>query len=193
MFSVIINLILLHGKINISISYSDIRNTVLSMKSNKTPNPDGIPIEFYKALFKSKNWKKDSLMRVNSLKLFSIWEGSFSNIWNLTSIVSIPEKGVVIISLSHILFNLFINDILNNYYKYSVNIGNKKMLWWSFSDDLVLIIPNEAKMKAPLCHVFNWTNKNEISFGINKEKCATMVTKALNFANYVLSLDVFYC
>ena len=51
MFSVIINLILLHGKINISISYSDIRNTVLSVKSNKTPNPDGIPIEFYKAHF----------------------------------------------------------------------------------------------------------------------------------------------
>eukprot|EP00833_Pecoramyces_ruminatium_P002775 jgi/Orpsp1_1/1176807/evm.model.c7180000059111.1 len=37
--------------INESISYSDIRNTVLSMKSNKAPGPDGIPIEFYKALF----------------------------------------------------------------------------------------------------------------------------------------------
>jgi len=28
--------------------------------------------------------------------------------------------------LSPILFNLFINDILNNYDKYGVNIGNKK-------------------------------------------------------------------
>ena len=61
-----------------------------------------------------------------------------------------------------------------------------------FANDIVLIAPNELKWRLFFHHVFNWTNKNEISFGINKEKCATMVTKALNFANYVLSLDVFY-
>ena len=37
--------------INNPISLSDIRNTVLSMKHNKAPGPDGIPIEFYKAFF----------------------------------------------------------------------------------------------------------------------------------------------
>ena len=34
--------------------------------------------------------------------------------------------------LSSIFFNLFINGILNNYDKYDVSIGNKKMMWLSF-------------------------------------------------------------
>jgi len=34
--------------------------------------------------------------------------------------------------LSPILFNLFINDILNDCEKYGVNIGRKKVLWWTF-------------------------------------------------------------
>jgi hypothetical protein len=38
-------------KINKSISYSDIRNTVLFKKSNKAYGPKGILIEFYNALF----------------------------------------------------------------------------------------------------------------------------------------------
>jgi len=33
--------------------------------------------------------------------------------------------------LSPILFNLFINDILCNREKYDVNIGRKKVLWWT--------------------------------------------------------------
>ena len=33
--------------------------------------------------------------------------------------------------LSPILFNLFINDILNNCEKYGVSIGRKKVLWWT--------------------------------------------------------------
>jgi len=37
-------------------------------------------------------------------------------------------------------------------------------------------------MKALLRHVFYWTNKNEMSFGINK--CATMIIKPLNFTSY---------
>jgi len=84
--------------------------------------------------------------------------------------------------LSPILFNLFINDILNNCDKYGVSIGNKKCCGGLFADDIVLIAPSERKMKALLRYVFCWANKNEMSFGINK--CATMVIKSLNFASY---------
>ena len=44
-------------------------------------------------------------------------------------------------SLSPILFNLFINDILNNCDKYGVSIGNKKCCGDLFVDDIVLIAP----------------------------------------------------
>ena len=40
--------------------------------------------------------------------------------------------------LSPILFNLFINDILNNCDKYDVSIGNKKCCGSLFADDIVL-------------------------------------------------------
>jgi len=84
--------------------------------------------------------------------------------------------------LSLILFNLFINNILNNCDKCDDSIGNKKCCGGLFADDIVLIAPSERKMKALLRHVFCWANKNEMSFGINK--CATMVIKPLNFVLY---------
>jgi len=43
------------------ITINDIRNTISSMKNNKAPGPDGIPIEFYKAQFVIKNYKKHTL------------------------------------------------------------------------------------------------------------------------------------
>jgi hypothetical protein len=73
--------------------------------------------------------------------------------------------------LSPILFNLFINDILNNCDKYGVSIGNKKCCGGLFADDIVLIAPSERKMKALLRYVFCWANKNEMSVGINKKMC----------------------
>ena len=37
--------------INGPITIEDIKKTISSMKNNKAPGPNGIPIEFYKALF----------------------------------------------------------------------------------------------------------------------------------------------
>jgi len=80
------------------------------------------------------------------------------------------------------LFNLFINDILNNYDKYGVSIDSKKCCGSLFADDIVLRAPSERKMKAPLHHAFCWAIKNEMSFGIIKY--ATMIIKPLNFVSY---------
>ena len=51
--------------------------------------------------------------------------------------------------LSPILFNLFINDILNNCekYGYGVNIGRKKCCGRLFADDVVLIAPSAKNLE----------------------------------------------
>ena len=65
------------------------------MKCNKAPEPDGIPIEFYKAFFRN-HYLEDrfpSAGKYLDIIFNKIWEGSFPNLWNSASIVSIPKKG----------------------------------------------------------------------------------------------------
>ena len=282
--------------INDSISLDEIRNTILSMKNNKAPGPDGIPIEFYKAIFSDPELGEKYPFAAKCLELIfnKIWDGSFPKKWNTASIVSIPKKGdlsncnnyrgislinvgIKIISkilteriskyafnhnfirpeqfgfrnheecislyisireicqrrkfqnkftyvafldlkkaydsvpiyniltklfhfgirgksfdflsnlylsskararfldmlsdefdinrgvrqgcpLSPILFNLFINDVLDNCDKYGVSIGGKKCCGGLFADDIVLVAPSERNMKNLLRHVFRWAN-----------------------------------
>jgi len=74
--------------------------------------------------------------------------------------------------LSPILFNLFINVILNNCDKYGVSIGNKKCCGGLFADDIVLIESSERKMKALLRHVF---------VGLIKMKCLLVSINVLQW------------
>jgi len=74
----------------------------LSMKNNKAHDPDGIPIEFYKAFFSksylSDNQDDSSVVHYSDcakclLSLFNkIWDGDFPEEWNSASIISIPKK-----------------------------------------------------------------------------------------------------
>jgi len=81
--------------------------------------------------------------------------------------------------LSPILFNLFINDILNKCKKYGVNIWQERCCGELFADDIVLIAPNRKNLQKMLSLVFQWANINKISFGIYK--CAIIVVKPINF------------
>ena len=81
--------------------------------------------------------------------------------------------------LSPILFNLFINDILDGCDQYGVSIGNKRCCGGLFADNIVLIAPSARKLQKLLNHVLHWANINEMTFGISK--CATMVIKPKDF------------
>jgi len=82
--------------------------------------------------------------------------------------------------LSPILFNIFINSILDGCSNHGVQIGeNSTCCGGLFADDIVLMAPSKKSLKRLLSHVNKWANENEMTFGINK--CATMVVKPFNF------------
>ena len=310
--------------INDPITMKEIQETVLHMKNNKAPGPDGIPIEFFKAFFKESDSSENDQSTYSDcakclLILFNkIWSGDFPDEWNSASIVSIPKKGdltdcnnyrgislinvglkilckivtnrISNYALSHnfvrpeqfgfrnkeecislyisireicqrrkfntegsaptylafldlqkaydsvpiyniltklyklgirgnchqfltnlylsskararvngdlsnefpihrgvrqgcplspILFNLFINDVLDGCEKYGINLNGTRCCGGLFADDIVIVAPSRNAMKKILNRVYSWSIKNEMTFGINK--CATMVVKPLNF------------
>jgi len=50
--------------------------------------------------------------------------------------------------LSPILYNLFINDTLDNFDEYNVSIGDKKKMMWKFkiTEDIILITSSKENM-----------------------------------------------
>jgi len=95
--------------INDPITMEEIQNTVLDMKNNKAPGPDGIPIEFFKAFFSksdlSDNQDDSSDTHYSDcakclLSLFNkIWDGDFPEEWNSASIISIPNISLINVGL----------------------------------------------------------------------------------------------
>ena len=81
--------------------------------------------------------------------------------------------------LSPILFNLFINDVLDNCGKYGVYLDSQYCCGGLFADDIVLVAPSKQALKKILNKLHEWAITNEMIFGINK--CATLVVKPINF------------
>ena len=79
--------------------------------------------------------------------------------------------------LSPVLFNLFINDILEGCDPYGIDSNGLKCCGSLFADDIVLLAPSKTAMEHLLQKVYTWAQKNEMSFGI--QKCATLVVKPL--------------
>ena len=84
--------------------------------------------------------------------------------------------------LSPILFNIFINDVLDKCRRYGVVVEGKKCCGGLFADDIVLIAPGKSSLRNILNKVHEWALTNEMTFGINK--CATLVVKPLKFTNH---------
>ena len=75
----------------------EIKEAICDTSNYKASDPDGIPIEFYKALIPSdddnnNNVSSHGLNFIHSLYK-RIWNGEFPDSWNEASIISIPKKG----------------------------------------------------------------------------------------------------
>ena len=85
----------------------DIKDEEISEAISSTPNfkacgPDGIPMEFFKALIPGNNDSDESSENNNNISsgfkclkvlINSIWNGDFPKSWNNASIISIHKKG----------------------------------------------------------------------------------------------------
>ena len=85
-------------------------------------------------------------------------------------------------SLSPILFNLFINDIFNDCLHNGVKIDTE----YCCGGDIVLCAPSRSRMNKLLRSVSKWAKDNEMTFGINK--CATFAVRHEN-SEYILRED----
>jgi len=77
--------------------------------------------------------------------------------------------------LSPIFFNLFINDIFNNFSELGIPLGESRCCCGLFTDDIVQCAPSRTKLKKMIKKVNEWTKFNMMNFGINR--CATMVIR----------------
>ena len=70
--------------INDSITMEEIQKTVLDMKNNKAPEPDGIPIEFFKAFFSKSDLydNQDNSSDVHYSYCAKCLFSLFNKIWN---------------------------------------------------------------------------------------------------------------
>jgi exonuclease III len=78
--------------------------------------------------------------------------------------------------LSPILFDIFINDILQGSDKFGIEVpgtSKHKLCGLMFADDIVLLAPDRIKLKRLIHQVEIWSNKWEMSVGANK--CGIMV------------------
>jgi len=78
-------------------------------------------------------------------------------------------------TLSPILFNLFINDIFNDFSEFGIPLGQSRWCGGFFADDIVLCASSRNKLEKMLKKVNEWAKFNMMNFGINM--CATMVIR----------------
>ncbi len=77
---------------------------------------------------------------------------------------------------SPLLFDIFINDILNGCHRFGVEVcgiqGRSPMIGNLFADDLALTCGDMSHLQGALDHIGEWSTTNEMAFGI--KKCGIM-------------------
>ncbi|OMJ08754.1 Retrovirus-related Pol polyprotein from type-1 retrotransposable element R2 [Smittium culicis] len=164
--------------INHDISWDEVRMVLMSLALHKAPGGDGLEV----------GWKAYDTVPIEALlrKLYLCGvEGRTYEFF--VAYYKSPEAGVRIGTLmsplfkvdkgvrqgypmSPMLFNIFINDILDKVNENIVLVpGNSvKIPGLLFADDLVLLADSEVGIRENLLVVEKWASDNEMSFGISK-------------------------
>jgi len=73
----------------------------------------------------------------------------------------ILRKVLVKVVFSSILFNLFINDIFNEYDIYGISIGDKRCCGGLFADDIIIYAPIRSQFMKLLKFTSRWARNND--------------------------------
>ena len=94
-------------------------------------------------------------------------------------------------TLSPTLFNIFINDLINdvNSLDLGVPIGNRKLTILLYADDVVLLADTEPELQAILNKVSEWGKKWRIKFNNSKSKIVHFRPKSVPLTTYEFLLS----
>ena len=93
--------------------------------------------------------------------------------------------------LSPLLFNIFINDLVDDVKKLNVgiNIGNDKVCVLLYADDVVFLTENENDLQKVLDTLNVWCGKNDLTVNLDKSKIVHFRPQSISKTDFVFEFN----